>query len=371
MPLARALGLAAGTLVALPVWDGMPPAVQGLRLLVAAALLGFGLMPLAIWLAHRLGAVDRPGGRKLHAAPTPRLGGVAIVAAVNLTLFLNFSFSWQLKGVVLSGLMVAAISFLDDVQGVSAKVRLLVQTLAALILWAFDVRLEFLGTDALWARALEFFVFWLWMVGIVNAFNFLDGLNGLAASLAAAVCLLMGVLAAYTHQTYMLLILASVAGGALGFLPDNARYHKPARSFMGDVGSTYLGWMMAACAVMGAWSEEGPIKAYSAPLLIFSVMIFDMIYTTIARIARGDVRSFREWIEYVGRDHLHHRLLALGCSELEAVVVIVAIAVITGAAGIAVVKAPLFSVALILLQAVVFYLTLSFLMLRGRHADWR
>ncbi len=368
MPLARLAALAAGVLLALPVWNHGPLLLEGLRLLAAAALISFGLMPSAIALARRLGAVDEPGGRKLHAQPTPRLGGVAIVAAVNLALLLNFSFSWQLKGVVLSALLVAAVSLLDDVRGVSAAARLLVHTLAAGLLWFFGVRLEFLGTDALWARAVEFVVFWFWMVGIVNAFNFLDGLNGLAASLAAAVCLLMGVLAAYTHQGSMLLILASVAGAALGFLPDNARYREPARTFMGDTGSAYLGWMMAATAVMGAWSDEGPIKAYSAPLLIFSVMIFDMIHTTVARIARGDVRSFREWIEYVGRDHLHHRLLALGCSAPEAVLVVVAIAVITGAGGIAIVRAPLFSVGLILFQAVVFYLTLSFLMFRGRRA---
>jgi len=366
----RAAAFVLGLALALP-WGGNVYG-KALRLLLAAACIGWALVPLSIWLAWRLGAVDRPSARRVHDRPTPRLGGVAIFVAVNLVLFVNFDFSLALKGVVLSSALVALVSFWDDVRPLSASFRLLVQLLAVAVLWGFGVRLEFVPPSwGIAGDAIEFFVLFLWLVGIANAFNFLDGLNGLAASLAATVCLLMGVLAAWTHQSYMLWILAAVAGAALGFLPDNARYATPARSFMGDVGSVYLGWMMAACAVMGAWSDEGPIKAYSAPLLIFSVMIFDMIYTTIARIARGDVRSVREWIEYVGRDHLHHRLLALGCSAKEAVIVIVAIAAITGAAGIALVQAPMFSVMLLLLQAIVFYLTLSFLMLRGRHEDWR
>ena len=124
------------------------------------------------------------------------------------------------------------------------------------------------------------------------------------------------------------------------------------------------GWMMAALAVMGNWSSEGPWKAYSAPLLIFSVMIFDMVHTTVARIWRGDVRSFRQWIEYTGRDHLHHRLMAMGITEAHAVLMVVAFSLIMGLSALALLHGTRFGVGLLLAQAMVFYGVLTALMLR-------
>lgn len=341
---------------------------SGAKLAVAAILLTYAVMPMVIRLAWRLNALDHPSARRVHAVPTPRIGGLAVLLSVNITLFLNFNYSDGLKGVCLSALIVAAVSLWDDIRPLPAAVKLLVQLLALAVLIAFDVHINVLP-DVWWGIGIEYVLTGLWVIGITNAFNFLDGINGLAASLAATVCLLMGLLAWHTGQAYMLLLCLAMMGGALGFLPDNARYHEPARVFLGDVGSTYLGWMMAAVAVMGDWSSEGSIKAYSAPLLIFSVMIFDMIYTTISRIWRGDVRSLRQWIDYVGRDHLHHRLMHLGCNQWQAVVLIVAFCLLMGLSALALVKGSLFTVWLLLFQAVVFYLTLSFLMLRQVNHD--
>lgn len=361
----RLLALAAGLLMSLP-WPGLSLIWVGLKLFVAAALLTFAVMPWVIRLAWREGAVDYPDARRVHARPTPRIGGLAVFFSVNLTLLLNFNYSLALKGVCLSAIFVAMISLLDDVREVAAASKLLVHVLATVLLFAFGVHVEF-APDALWGDGLEFALTLLWMVGITNAFNFLDGINGLAASLALVVTLLMGVLAWLTQQTYMLLLCLSVAGAALGFLPDNARYRRPARVFLGDVGSTYLGWMMAAIAVMGEWSAEGPIKAYTAPLLIFSVMIFDMIYTTIARISRGDVKNLREWIAFVGRDHLHHRLLQLGFRPFHTVVAIVALCLVSGLAALALVVPEQYYPWVLLAQAAVIYLGLSFAMVHANH----
>jgi len=357
----RILAFIGGSLLALP-WELMhSPLTVGVKLAVAAMLLGYAIMPLVIWLARRTNAMDYPDGRRKHAQPTPRIGGLALVFAINLTLFLNFDYSLELKGVCISALIVALVSFWDDLRELSAAVKLGVQLLALGVLWLGGVHVEF-APDTWWGLVLEFLVTALWVVGITNAFNFLDGINGLAASLAASVCVLMAILAVTTGQTYMLLLCLAMTGAALGFLPDNARFARPPRAFLGDVGSTYLGWMMASIAVMGGWSSEGALKAYSAPLLIFSVMIFDMIHTTVARIARGDVRSVRQWIDYVGRDHLHHRLMDLGCSQAQAVWVVVAIAFLVGLSALALVVAQSLAVWYLLLQAVVFYVTLSFLM---------
>jgi len=364
-PVVRAVAAILGLLLMLQPWRPLGLFSQSSLLALSAAAICFGLMPLVIRLAWRIGALDRPdSARRIHRQATPRIGGVAVFIAVNLTLLLNFNYSLELKGVTISATIIACLSLLDDLKPLSAVLKLAVQLLALAVLMLCGVHAD-MG-NSIWWWPVEITITALWMVGITNAFNFLDGINGLAGSLAMVVSLLMGLLAWHTSQVYMLLLCFAVAGASLGFLPDNARYKQPARTFMGDVGSTYLGWMMAAIALMGGWSSEGVIKSYSAPLLIFSVMIFDMIYTTVARIHRGDVRSLREWVDFVGRDHIHHRLLDMGCSQKQAVGVIVAFTLMMGLAALAIIKSSLFATWLILTQAFVFYFLLSFLMLRRR-----
>ena len=367
----RGLALVAGGIMALPLGGG-PLLLQGVRILCAAALLTYACMPLVIALAHRVGAVDMPDERRVHRQPTPRIGGLAVFVSVNVTLLLNFNYSVELKAICISGALVALVSLWDDARGLSAGFKLLVQAVALGILLKAGLVLEFnqhawmiahLGAFGSWLdTAAEYAVTALWIIGITNAFNFLDGINGLAAALAAAMCLLMGLLAMTTGQTYMLLLCVAVAGAALGFLPDNARYTRPARSFLGDTGSTYLGWMMAGIAVMGEWSDKSVLQAYAAPVLIFSVPIFDMIYTTVARVLRGDVRNLREWIAYVGRDHLHHRLMYLGLSQGKTVLAVVALTLISGLAALVMVNASLWHAWLLLAQAVVVYAVFSFVM---------
>jgi len=358
--LARLLGLAAGVFLALP-WLKLGSLGQGVKIALASLLLTYAMMPAVIRLARRMGAVDHPDARRVHREPTPRIGGLAVFVSVNLTLLLNFNYSLALKGVCISAVLVALLSLWDDVRELPATVKLAGQLAALLVLTAFGVHVEF-APDVWWGDLAEYAVTALWVIGITNAFNFLDGINGLAASLAVSVCLLMGLLAWNTGQGFMLLLCLAVAGASAGFLPDNARYKSPARVFLGDVGSAYLGWMMACIAVMGDWSSEGPIKAYSAPILIFSVMIFDMIYTTIARIHRGDVKNLHDWVAYVGRDHLHHRLMYLGLSQKQAVWAIAGLSMVTGLAALSLVEANNQVIWLLLGQSMVIYMLLSFIM---------
>ena len=362
--LTRWLALFLGAVLVVP-WHVEGLLTHGMLLFLASVLLCFALMPLIIHFAKRIDALDYPDARRVHATPTPRIGGLAVIIAVNATLLFNFEYSLAFKGVVISALIVGLLSLWDDIKALSAAIKLVGQLLAVAVLMYCDVTLHF-APDTWWGIVLEYTITTLWMIGITNAFNFLDGINGLASSLAAATCLLMGALAWHTDQNYMFYLCLAVAGGAVGFLADNARYQTQARSFLGDVGSTYLGWVMAAVAVMGDWSGDSAIKAYAAPLLIFSVMIFDMVYTTISRIARGDVHSFREWIEYVGKDHLHHRLMDIGCTQLQAVTLIVSFSLLMGLSALALIKSDIITVWLLLFQALVFYLTLSFFMLRVR-----
>jgi len=367
-PAFRFAALSIGLVLAnLPNIQGLM--THGMILFLASLLIALGLMPWVIALAHKVGALDIPDDhRRFHRQITPRIGGVAVILAANITLFFNFNYSLALKGVVLSGLIVAALSFWDDVKEISASIKLAGQFLAVVVLMACGIHIE-CAPDTWWGNALEYAITAFWVIGITNAFNFLDGINGLAASLAMVTCLLMGLLAWHTDQIYMFFLCFAVAGSAAGFLPDNARYQSHARSFLGDVGSTYLGWVMASIAVMGDWSSEGVLKAYAAPLLIFSVMIFDMIHTTVARIARGDVHNVHEWLAYVGRDHLHHRLMGLGCSQKQAVALIVSFSCLMGLTALALIDSPWVSVVLLLTQACLFYVILSFLMARAKSHD--
>ncbi len=359
--LTRSAAFILGLMLVIP-WNINGLLTHGLLLFFASCFLTFALLPSVVKLAKKIGAMDYPDARRVHLLPTPRIGGLAVIIAVNATLLFNFDYSLAFKGVVISALIVGLLSFWDDLKELSASIKLLGQFLALAVLIYCDVVIQF-APDTWWGDILEYGLTAFWIIGITNAFNFLDGINGLAAALATTTCLLMGMLAWHTGQTYMLFLCLAVAGGAAGFLPDNARYQTQARSFLGDVGSTYLGWVMAAVAVMGDWSDSGALQAYSAPLLIFSVMIFDMIYTTIARVSRGDVHNLKEWIEYVGKDHLHHRLMALGCNQAQAVLLVVSFSVLMGLAALALVKGVAMTVWLLLAQAIVFYLVLSFFML--------
>jgi len=365
--LTRAFALLLGLILVIP--RNIPGLfTHSFFLFLASLCLTFALMPWIIAFAKKIGALDYPDARRVHQVPTPRIGGLAVIIAVNITLLVNFDYSLALKGVVISSFIVGVLSFWDDIKPLSASIKLLVQFVAIIVLLYCDVTIHF-APDTWWGYALEYALTAFWMIGITNAFNFLDGINGLASALAATTCLLMGLLAWHTGQPYMLFLCLAVAGGAVGFLADNARYQTRARTFLGDVGSTYLGWIMAAIAVMGDWSGDSAVKAYAAPLLIFSVMIFDMIYTTIARIVRGDVHNFKAWIEYVGKDHLHHRLMDIGCTQLQAVLLIVSFSVLMGLSALALVKSDYITLTLLLIQAVVFYLTLSFFMLRVRQEN--
>jgi len=368
----RLLALLVGGLISLP-WPGIGLLLLGAKLLLAAALLTYALMPMVIRMAGIVGAVDMPDERRVHQQPTPRIGGLAVFISVNITLLLNFNYSVELKAICISGALVALVSLWDDVKSLPASFKLLVQVIAVAILLRAGLLLEFDNHDWMIARLgdewgisvdiiLEYLLTAFWIIGITNAFNFLDGINGLAAALAATICLLMGMLAAATGQLFMLLLCVAVAGAALGFLPDNARYERPARTFLGDTGSTYLGWMMACIAVLGDWSDMSAVQAYAAPLLIFSVPIFDMIYTTVARIVRGDVSSFGQWLAYVGRDHLHHRLMYLGLSQAKTVLAIVAITLISGLAALVIVDASVLSTWFLLMQVIVVYSVFSFIM---------
>ncbi|MDH5466627.1 MAG: undecaprenyl/decaprenyl-phosphate alpha-N-acetylglucosaminyl 1-phosphate transferase [Candidatus Aminicenantes bacterium] len=301
-----------------------------LFLLVFSFLLGLFLTLVVRRIACKFKILDHPQERKIHAAPIPLLGGLAIYISYVATIFLNFSFSAELKGVVLGGTVILIVGLIDDIRELSAVWKLMAQVLATSILIFYGVRLSFLPNNW-WGITGEVILTLIWVVGITNAVNFFDGMDGLATGAIAIGSISFFIVAMMTGQAYLSYLTIALAGSCLAFLIFN---FKPASIFLGDAGSTFLGFTVAGIAVMGGWAQDNPKVALSLPILILSVFIFDMIYITISRIYRGRVRNFREWLEYAGKDHLHHRLVALGLTETQAVLLIYLIAACLGIGGI-------------------------------------
>jgi UDP-GlcNAc:undecaprenyl-phosphate GlcNAc-1-phosphate transferase len=299
-------------------------------LLLFSFLLTFALTPLVRFLARKLKILDIPDERKIHKKPIPLLGGLAIYISYMATIILNFDFSIELKGVIMGGTIILLVGVIDDVKKLPATLKLISQLLASTTMILCGVKLDFLP-NTWWGNGGEIILTVIWTVGITNAVNFFDGMDGLAAGLTAICSFCFFVVAQITHQSYLGYLTIALAGSCLGFLKFN---FKPASIFLGDTGSTFLGFTLAGIAVMGGWAERNPKVALSLPILVLSVFIFDMVYITVARVLSGAVRNFKEWIEYTGKDHLHHRLVSLGFNETQTVLLIYLITACLGIGGI-------------------------------------
>lgn len=340
--------------------SGVPS--RWLFLLVFSFLLAFLSTKVIGRIAAKLKILDHPNDRKIHKKATPLLGGLAIYASFVITIFLNFSFSIELKGIILGGTIILLLGTIDDIKHLSAKWKLLGQVVASGILISCGVKLSFLP-NTWWGDAGEVLLTIIWIVGITNAVNFFDGMDGLATGLAVIGSLSFFIVAEITGQSYLGFLTIALAGSCLGFLKFN---FKPASIFLGDAGSTFLGFTLAGIAVMGGWAEKNPKVALSLPILILSVLIFDMIYITIARVWDGRVRNFNEWIEYTGKDHLHHRLVSLGFNETQTVLLIYLIAACLGLGGINLIATEDLRIYFEFIQAFFIFAIVVILMITGR-----
>jgi UDP-GlcNAc:undecaprenyl-phosphate GlcNAc-1-phosphate transferase len=328
-------------------------------ILMVSCLISFGLTPILIRLARFLEVLDLPAMRKLHAEPTPLLGGLAIYAAFGVSILANSILDNQVVAIMVGASLLVVIGILDDVWGLPAGVKLLAQLIAVAVVLNSGVVLT-LFPQSVVGRVANAGLTLIWLLGITNAMNFFDGMDGLATGLSIITAGFLGFFAALTFQPFMGWLAAAVVGGCLGFLPFNLRPKRPAAIFLGDAGSTFLGFVLAALAVKGEWAEDSIIDV-AAPVLIFWIFIFDMTYITIDRIATGKVRSFREWIAYVGKDHLHHRLEALLGSRRKTVFLIFSLSVSMGLAAMVLWKARPLEAVLLILQAAIIVVIVSIL----------
>ena len=291
--------------------------------------------PAVIVLAAKTGAMDAPDARKVHKGPMPRIGGLAIYCGFMAAILamLNFADLTQeiangVIGLLLGGTLIVIIGLIDDYKNLPAKVKLLGQILAACVVVYFDVRIDVITDpfgDYLYLEYLAVPATVFWIVGLTNTVNLIDGLDGLAAGVSTIASITIMLVALQEDVMIVALFTAALAGAALGFLRYN---FNPAKIFMGDTGSMFLGFILAGISVIGAVKCTATI-ALIVPILALGLPIMDTTFAIIRRY-RGGVPIFKP-----DKGHLHHRLLDLGFSQRQAVLLMYVISALLGLSAVA------------------------------------
>jgi UDP-GlcNAc:undecaprenyl-phosphate GlcNAc-1-phosphate transferase len=299
---------------------------QYLPIILSAAVLAFLATPLTRILARRLGMLDQPGLRKAHRSPVPLLGGLAMYLALAITFFAFGGRDWRLEGLGIMGgaTLLFLTGFWDDRYGMPVSVKLTAQILAAAGVMLAGVRVQLFSIGWLDA-ALTL----MWIVGITNAVNLMDNMDGLAAGITLVAALSFFALAALEGQGLVAGLAAALAGAAAGFLFYN---FAPAVSFMGDAGSLTLGFMLAVIGIKLRFIHYPLASTWMAPIVVLGVLIFDTVLVSLSRLRRG--RSIFQG----GSDHTSHRLLQLGLSQPRAVLTLYITAATLGAAALVMVR---------------------------------
>ena len=293
-----------------------------------AALISYILTPYIKTLAFKIGAIDKPDNRKVHKKIMPRLGGLAIYIAFMLGVVASLELTWDIVGILVGATVIVAVGVLDDKYQLPAKVKLVGQIVAACVLIAFDIRIEWLNNPF----GGYFYVdYWLsvpmtifWVVSFTNVVNLIDGLDGLAAGVSAIASVTVILVAVQQGYYHIAIMTAALAGGIIGFIRYN---FNPATIFMGDTGSMFIGYLLAAISVYGSVKTAATI-ALIVPAIALGLPIMDTAFAIMRRYTNGRP------IFQPDKGHLHHRLLAMGMNQKQAVLLMYAITAVLGIAAV-------------------------------------
>lgn len=295
----------------------------------SALLLAIGATPGARWLALKFGMIDQPAERKVHTAPIPRFGGIAMYGAVVIALLVfreRFRFD-QLVSILLGATWVSFLGVWDDRWGLRPILKLAGQVAAAFILIVTDVQVQFLPSEVL-----NWVVTAIWVVGLTNAINFLDNMDGLSGGIVAIASAFFLLLAIQNGQYLVGGLSAALLGASTGFLVYN---FNPASIFMGDTGSLFLGFMLAALGIKLRFPGNTDTVTWMVPVIVLGVPIFDTTLVVFSRIRRG--------LHPVtpGKDHASHRLVRIGFTQREAVMALYLVGGMLGMVAVFVTQADL------------------------------
>ena len=341
----------------------MPLYVRIIAAVVAALILSVAATPAVKRLAHRVGAIDIPTDtRRIHRQPIPRLGGLAIFAGFLLSLILFADITTQVRGILIGSVIIVVLGIIDDIITLRAYVKFFVQIFAALVAVYHGVVIEvfsnpfvFSGEEFVFLGFLSIPITVIWIVGITNSVNLIDGLDGLAVGVSTISSVVMLIIALLLEEPNVAIIMAGLTGACIGFLPYN---FNPAKIFMGDTGALLLGYVLATVSIIGLFKFYA-VVSFAAPFLVLAVPLFDTSFAFMRRLLKGQNPMSPD------RGHFHHRLLDLGLSQKQAVAILYAVSGLLGFVAVVITVSDGMS-ALILIIAVIIASAIVFFAFKGK-----
>lgn len=299
-----------------------------------AAVVSLAATPLVKALSVKVGAVDVPkDARRMHDHPIPRMGGLAIFFGFLASMLLFVPLDAEKQGMLLGAVIIVVLGMLDDKYALPPKPKFLVQIVAALVAVMAGNQINVLSNPNIFSPNPVWQLGWLaypvtviWIVAITNAVNLIDGLDGLACGVStiSAMTMLVIALLVRVSELDVAVMMAALAGACIGFLPYN---FNPAKIFMGDTGSTFLGFIMATVSVNGMFKQYAFIS-FVVPFLMLGLPIFDVCFAVVRRVSHGQSPMQPD------RGHVHHRLIDMGFSQKQAVGVLYVISAILGLSAV-------------------------------------
>lgn len=304
--------------------------------LVLSFVVSFVTVPWAIKFANKKGIIDNPkqDDRRVHKVPIPRVGGIAMVAGVMMailafyifTLCMGIDLDMRLLGYVLGAILIIIMGFVDDIINMKPLYKFLIQLVAGMVIYVFGISIAGIKIPFIYTNIIDFGI-WsfpitlIWVLGITNAVNLIDGLDGLAAGISSIASISLLIIFAIIGAPIEALIIAlALVGATIGFLPYN---FNPAKTFMGDTGSNFLGYTLATVSILGM-AKGYTLIAIAAPLIVCGVPVFDMLFAIIRRLIRHQKLTAPD------KGHIHHRLLKHGFSQRQAVLILYGLTSVLG-----------------------------------------
>ena len=300
--------------------------IKVLLAMSAAFVIALACTPIVKSFAQKVGAMDIPkDARRVHDHPIPRMGGLAIFLGFIISVVLFADITTQMQGILIGSVLIVATGAVDDVVNLNAWIKLLIQIAAAVIAVMHGVVIEVLTNPNLFSEsmhlgALSVPITIIWIVGITNSVNLIDGLDGLACGVSTISSVTMLLVALLVAEPNVALVLAALAGACIGFIPYN---FNPAKIFMGDTGSLLLGYILATMSVVGLFKFYA-VVTFAVPLLALAVPLVDTVTSFCRRVLHGQSPM------HADRGHFHHRLIDMGFSQKQAVAILYAISAILG-----------------------------------------
>jgi len=316
-----------------------------------AFLVAFGSTPIVKTFAQRVGAMDNPGEkRRIHQHPVPRMGGTAIFLGFLVSVVLFVELSRPVQGILIGAVIIVATGVVDDIVSLRYWIKLVAQIAAAVIAVAHGVVIRglmnpnvFSPEETVYVSFLAIPITILWIVGVTNAVNLIDGLDGLACGVSAISSITMLVTALMVAEPNVAVILAALTGGCLGFIPYNLN---PAKIFMGDTGALLLGYVLATVSILGLFKFYAVIT-FLVPILALALPLFDTAFAIVRRLMKGQNPMKPD------RGHLHHRLLDHGLSQKQAVAVLYSLCAMLGLTAVVICSTGKLRLLLLVVDAVI------------------